>query len=70
MSWLEDIAELAKTPYAPLTEKQSARVHELKELLWTRVHDLLDEFLVDEDPEVSDLVRTQMTEQSRFWKRT
>jgi hypothetical protein len=51
-----------------MSEEDLDRVHELVELLFDKVHDLVDDELSGEDPEVEDLVRLQMTEQFRFWK--
>lgn len=45
------------------------RAHELFNLLWDKVHDLVDAELDGEDHEVQELVREKMTEQFRFWKR-
>lgn len=53
-----------------MTEEDLDRVHELKNELWTKVHDLVDEHLKDEKPEVAEEVREQMTEQFRFWERS
>lgn len=52
-----------------MTEEDIDRVHQLKEELWNKIHDLVDENLKGEKPEVEDLVRLQMTETFRFWKR-
>ena len=51
-----------------MTEEDLDRVHELMELLFDKVHALVDAELNGEDPEVEDLVRLQMTERFRFWK--
>ncbi len=52
-----------------MTEEQLDRVFDLKEHIWLVVHDLVDKMCEGEDPEVEALVRTQLTEQFRFWKR-
>jgi len=51
------------------TEEQSERVFDLKENIWEAVHDLVDKMCEGEDPEVEWLVRLQLTEEFRFWKR-
>ena len=45
------------------------RVHELKEILWSKVHDLVDEELKNESEDVEGEVRLQLTETFRFWRR-
>lgn len=52
-----------------MTEDDYDEIHRLKEELWTKVHDLLDEHLKDTRTDIADEVRQQMTEQFRFWKR-
>lgn len=45
------------------------RVHEMKERLWIRLHTLLDEELQQLPAEEQVLVREQLQETFRFWKR-
>lgn len=45
------------------------RAFEVREDLYEKVHDLVDRVLAVETPEVQELVRTQLTESFRFWKR-
>lgn len=45
------------------------RVHETKERLWVRLHELLDEELQHLPAEEADSVREQLQETFRFWKR-
>ncbi len=54
---------------ADTTEEQSERVFDLKENIWEAVHDLVDKMCEGEDTEVEWLVRLQLTEEFRFWKR-
>ncbi len=51
-----------------MTEEQLERVHERKEAISTSVTALVAQMLEGENPEVEYLVRTQLTEQYRFWK--
>ena len=52
-----------------MTEEQLDRVFDLKENIWEAVHDIVDKMCEGEDLEVEELVRLQLTEQFRFWKR-
>ena len=52
-----------------MTEDDLDRVHDLKTKLWTEVHVLVDAALASETPAVADLVRVQLHEQFRFWRR-
>lgn len=52
-----------------MDEDDHERAHELKEALWKEVHDLVDAKLAGEKPEVEELIRLQLTETFRFWKR-
>jgi hypothetical protein len=53
----------------PLTEDQLEKSHELQELLWEKVHDLVDAELAGVEEVVALLVRHHLTETFRFWKR-
>ena len=44
-------------------------VSKLKAELWHKVHDVVDDHLKNQDSEVAEEVRQQMTEQFRFWAR-
>jgi hypothetical protein len=52
-----------------LTPKQSDEAYELKEQIWSAVHDLVDTMTTDIDPEIDDEIRQQLTEEFRFWRR-
>ena len=52
-----------------MTEDDYDRVHELQEMLWEKIHDLIDDELQYESEEVEDTVRERLTETFRFWKR-
>ncbi len=52
-----------------MNELDYDEVHRLKELLYDKVHDLVDQELANSKPEIAEEVRQQMTEQFRFWKR-
>jgi hypothetical protein len=53
----------------PFTEAQLDQAHELQELLWEKVHDLVDAELAEVEEVVALLVRHHLTETFRFWKR-
>lgn len=52
-----------------MTEYDDERTHELKELLWEKIHDLIDDELQFESEEVEAAVRERLAESFRFWKR-
>lgn len=52
-----------------MTEDDYDRAYNLKEILWEKIHDLVDEELENESEEVEGEVRLQLTETFRFWKR-
>ena len=52
-----------------INEDDFDRVHELKERLWLKVHELVDEELQGVPDLIGDRVREQLTEDFRFWKR-
>jgi hypothetical protein len=43
---------------------------ELKEQIWTKVHDLVDEMTKDLDEEEDYELRQALTEEFRFWRRS
>jgi hypothetical protein len=52
-----------------MTEEQYERVAELKAEIWNAVTAVVDDLCKGEDPEVEGMVRFQLTEQFRFWRR-
>jgi len=52
-----------------MNENELGRVYDLIDELYDQVHDLVDATLINENPEVENLVRIKMTEEFRFWKR-
>lgn len=44
--------------------------HLLKEAIWVKVHDVVDEMTKDLAPEDDEDVRQYLTETFRFWRRT
>lgn len=52
-----------------MSKQQDDRIHEVKEKLWDKIHDLVDEELKLESEVVEYEVRQRLTEQFRFWKR-
>jgi hypothetical protein len=69
MSIYDDILQAAETYDEPFTEAQLDQAHELQELLWEKVHDLVDAELAEVEEVVALLVRHHLTETFRFWKR-
>ncbi len=67
MSIYDDILQAAETYDEPFTEAQLDQAHELQELLWEKVHDLVDAELAGVDATVAAGVRHHMTETFRFW---
>jgi hypothetical protein len=43
---------------------------ELKEQIWTKVHDLVDEMTKNLDEEEDEILRQALTEEFRFWRRS
>jgi hypothetical protein len=69
MSIYDDILQAAEIYDEPFTEAQLDQAHELQELLWEKVHDLVDAELAEVEEVVALLVRHHLTETFRFWKR-
>ena len=51
-----------------MTEDNYDRVHDLVEILWDKLRNLVDEELKNESPEVEDVVRDCLTDTINFWK--
>jgi hypothetical protein len=51
-----------------VTEEQLDEVHRLKEEISRAVTALVNKMTKGIDPEIDELVRTQLTEQYRFWR--
>lgn len=51
-----------------MTEDDLDRVYEVREQIETAITALVNKMLAAEKPEVDELVRTQLTENYRFWK--
>lgn len=46
------------------------RRHELKEAIWEKVHELVNQLTADLHPDDDEEIRQQLTEQFRFWRLT
>ncbi len=52
-----------------MTEDKLNEVHKLKELISKQVHELVDRMCTYCDEDVEQLIRTQLNDEFRFWKR-
>lgn len=52
-----------------MSESDFDKVEEIKNKIWKEVHDLVDANLVNTSPEIEEMIREQLTEQFRFWRR-
>lgn len=53
-----------------MSEEQLDQVHEVKERVWAAVHELVDAMTEGLSADADNLVRAQLTEEFRFWRRS
>ena len=52
-----------------MAEEELDQIHEMKERIWDAVHEIVDSMTKHLSDDADELVRLQLTEQFRFWRR-